>query len=101
MSAPTLNDLTELPVWLAWQGEPAKPGASPRKVHYAARNSARRGSSTDRETWGPRQAATARVAGALPKPCGIGGLGIVLTALDAETALCGIDLDTRRGKGWG
>src|SRR5207302_168353 len=43
----------------------------------------------------PRQAATARAA-ALPKPCGIGGVGIVLTALDGGTALCGLDLDSCR-----
>src|SRR5437764_7075527 len=48
---------------------------------------------TDPKTWGSRQAATARAA-ALPKPCGLGGVGIVLTALDDGTVLCGIDLDT-------
>jgi hypothetical protein len=94
VSAPTLNDLAELPVWLAWQGEAAgKPGAPPRKVPYATSGSGRRASATDPKTWGPRQAATARAA-ALPKPCGLGGVGIVLTALDDGTVLCGIDLDT-------
>jgi len=35
MSEPTLDDVAEVPVWLAWQGEPAKPGEPPRKVPYA------------------------------------------------------------------
>jgi hypothetical protein len=39
MIDPTLDDLAELPIWLAWQGEAAaKSGAPPGKVPYAANN---------------------------------------------------------------
>jgi hypothetical protein len=96
LSDPSLDDLAELPVWVAWQGETAaKPGAAPKKVPYSAITIGSRASVTNPKTWGPRAAATARAA-ALPKACGLGGVGIVLTALQNGVSLCGIDLDTCR-----
>jgi hypothetical protein len=55
MIDPTLNDLAELPIWLAWQGEAAaKPGAPSGKVPYAANDRPRCASwRADLQPWGP------------------------------------------------
>jgi len=98
MSAPrniTLASLADLPRWVAWQTEDRNGKAT--KVPYDARKQ-RKAKANDPTTWGTRAQAEV-TAGKLPKPYGIGGVGLELGSLDGDNAglnLAGIDLDTCR-----
>jgi hypothetical protein len=89
----TLDDLAETAIWLAWQGEVLNSGKVT-KVPY--RRVGRKASSTNPTTWASREVARARSQG-LPRPAGIGGVGIVLGQIVRDDlVLVGIDLDTCR-----
>ncbi len=82
--------------WVAWQEEDrpgAKPGDNPTKVPYAPDGEKAR--ADDPRTWGTRAAAEQRAA-LLPKPYGLGGIGIELGGADDGRWLAGVDLDTCR-----
>ena len=88
-----LSSLAATPRWVAWQtedrnGKPTKVPYSPGGGKAMANNPA---------TWGIRAAAEAR-ANKLPKPFGMGGVGLQLGELDNGDGLvlAGIDLDTCR-----
>src|SRR5580704_5849701 len=97
MNAPpttqTLSDAlaiyADLPLWVAWQQEPdgKKPPFNPKSDRQAEIN--------EPATWGTLVAAVGR-AERLPKPTGLGGIGIVLAALSEHEHIGGIDLDTCR-----
>jgi hypothetical protein len=88
-----LAGLSELRVWVAWQGEPAA-GGKVTKVPYYVNGRLMHASSTDAGTWGTREEAS-RWHASLPKPCpGMHGTGVVLTGIGDDLHACGIDLDT-------
>jgi len=91
----TLDDLADLPRWVAWQTEKPEGREKPTKVPYAPGSGTRKAASDDDATWGTRRAAQ-ETADRLPKPCGAGGPGIVLGDMGAGKGLAGIDLDTCR-----
>lgn len=88
----TLANLAVAPRWVAWQQE-VRPGGKPTKVPYAPKGEKAR--ADDPRTWGRRDAAEARAA-ILPKPYGMGGVGIELGAESDGRWLFGVDLDTCR-----
>jgi putative DNA primase/helicase len=91
-----LADLADLPIWVPWQGEPPeKPGAQPKKVPWRAKGRAGHAAVTNPADWAARAMATAR-SNNLPRPCGSGGIGVVLAEIGNKEALVGIDLDTCR-----
>ncbi len=93
---PTLATLATTPRWVAWQQEPR--GNAITKVPYNPAGGARgaKAKPDDPDTWGTRAAALER-AEALPKPCELGGVGIMLGGLDG-LHLGGLDLDTCRAE---
>ena len=98
MSALTLADLADLPIWVAWQGERTDSGKITKVPKVSTHRNA---SSTDPSTWATRTAAVDR-AEALSKPEGIGGKGIVLgREVEEELVLVGFDLDTCRAANGG
>jgi putative DNA primase/helicase len=89
----TLNVLGNAPFWVAWQTEDRKDG-KPTKVPYSPRRG--KAEANNPKTWGTRAAAESRAA-RLPKPYGLGGIGLELTELGGTgNRLGGIDLDTCR-----
>ncbi|WP_245903476.1 phage/plasmid primase, P4 family [Humitalea rosea] len=90
----TLASLANAPRWVAWQVEGRGAKSKPTKVPYAP--DGRKAKADDPDTWGTRTAALSR-ANCLPKPFGIGGIGIELGAHD-DLAIGGIDLDTCRAE---
>jgi hypothetical protein len=88
----TLNELAPQPRWVAWQAQERDPGKPPTKVPYAPRNG-HQARADDPRTWGTRAAAESR-AGSLPKPFGIGGVGIEFGELADGICLGGVDLDS-------
>ena len=89
----TLDALSSVRCWVAWQTEDREPGKPPTKVPYAPeRLGDRLARANAPGTWGTRQQARDR-ADRLPKPYGIGGIGIEFTVLDDGRALAGVDLD--------
>lgn len=95
----TLASLAPLSCWVAWQQEvrQGKPGAKPgkpTKVPYNPLTRAR-ASANKPATWGPRSKAAERAA-TLPKPFGLGGVGLQLAALNDGRSVGGVDLDTCR-----
>lgn len=93
----TLADLADLPRWVAWQVEDAKPDARGKvratKLPYAP--GGHKAHADKPRTWGTR-AACERRAALLPQPYGIGGVGIELGDMGDGRTLGGIDLDTCR-----
>ena len=90
----SLTSLPGLPRWVAWQTEDRKPGKPSTKVPYNPHTD-RPAKADDARTWGNRDAAERRAA-LLPKPYGLGGVGIELGDLGDGLSLGGIDLDSCR-----
>jgi putative DNA primase/helicase len=94
----TLATLAPLPCWVAWQKELRGKGKNPKptKLPYNPRGKhPRMAMANDAATWGTRQQAAA-MAARLPRPYGIGGIGIEFTMLDDGRNTGGVDLDTCR-----
>lgn len=89
----TLAGFAELPRWVAWQTELRPNGKASTKVPYAP--DGRKAKANAPRTWGLRDIAEERAA-LLPKPYGLGGIGIELGTMDDGRSLGGIDLDTCR-----
>jgi hypothetical protein len=91
----TLALLADAPRWVAWQTEnrmDIKGKLTPTKVPYAPDGG--KAHADKPHTWGTRAAADRRAA-KLPKPFGLGGVGIELGDI-GERMLGGIDLDSCR-----
>lgn len=88
----TLATLAPLPHWVAWQVEDRKDGKAT-KVPYSP--DGRKAKADAPSTWGDRNAAEQRAA-LLPKPYGLGGVGIEFCKLGDGSAIGGIDLDACR-----
>ena len=86
----TTASLAMRPVWVAWQLEDRN-GAKT-KVPYIT---AQRKAEANAARWLQRAEAE-KLHGMLPKPHGMGGIGLEFTVLDDGRALGGIDLDTCR-----
>jgi putative DNA primase/helicase len=86
----TLAALADRPLWVAWQQQD-RPGGKPTKVPYSPLRGLAR--ADDPRTWGTRQQAEVRAA-SLPRPYGIGGVGIELGELGNGTSIGGVDLDS-------
>jgi hypothetical protein len=86
--------LSDHPRWVAWQTEEREPGKPRTKVPYSPVSGAK-ARADDPSTWGSRSAAEARAA-RLPKPFGVGGVGIQLGDLGDGRSIGGIDLDSCR-----
>src|SRR3978361_1401481 len=89
----SLAALPSLPRWVAWQTEIRQPGKPPTKIPYSPNG--KKAMADQPATWGPVGAAETRAA-LLPKPFGMGGVGIELGDLGDGRALGGVDLDTCR-----
>ena len=94
----TLTAMATWPCFVAWQTEDRGDGKPPTKVPYAP--DGRKARANQRSTWGTRAAAE-EMAAKLPKPYGVGGVGLEFAPLDDGRALAGIDLDTCRDPGTG
>ena len=97
-AAISLDDLADLPRWIAWRLElrSAKDGKTKEtKVLYNPHAPDWKASSTDPATWGARADAE-QAWHAIRRQAlrGVGGVGIVLGQLDREYHLLGIDLDS-------
>jgi len=92
-----LSDLADRPIWVAWQTEdwPSGKTVKPTKVPYAP--DGRRARANVPNTWGIRALAEATAA-KLPRPYGLGGIGVEFTHLEAGWRMGGIDLDTCRAQ---
>jgi putative DNA primase/helicase len=86
-----------MPIWVSWQTENRKDG-KPTKVPYGP--DGRRAKADAPATWGTRPQAEA-MAARLPKPHGIGGVGIEFPPLGNGRSLGGVDLDTCRNPATG
>ncbi|BDG74052.1 virulence-associated E family protein [Roseomonas fluvialis] len=84
---PTLASLATIPRWVAWQTQDRD--GKPTKVPFQS-NGAKAKADTP-STWCGRAAARER-ADLLPKPYGVGGVGIMLGQYE-DLALAGLDLD--------
>jgi hypothetical protein len=91
----TLAALAPLPYWVAWQTEVRRGTKTekPTKVPYAPQGGEAHADKP--HTWGNRPAAEKRAI-MLPKPFGIGGVGLEFTSLGDGRSLAGIDLDACR-----
>ena len=89
----TLDNLASRPLWVAWQTEDREPGKEPTKVPHSPQGGNAR--ANDPATRGTRAAAEA-LAASLPRPYGLGGIGLELADLGNGFRLGGIDLDTCR-----
>ena len=91
----TLDTLAPRPIWVGWQTE-SRAGGKPTKVPYCPSNG-RKAEADNPHTWASRE--SARVcADRLPKPYGIGGVGLQLADLGDGRSIGGIDLDSCREK---
>lgn len=88
-----LADLLPLSRWVAWQTEMRQPGKPPTKVPYAPNG--RKAMADKPATWGTYADAEARAA-LLPKPFGLGGVGLELGDIADGRSIGGLDLDTCR-----
>jgi len=86
-----LADLAAVPRWVAWQTEIRN--RRPTKVPYSPSGAKARADNP--ATWGIRTQAEMR-RDALPKPHGLGGIGLELGDLGDGRIMGGIDLDTCR-----
>ena len=86
----TLDTLADLPVWVAWQA--MERNGKVTKVPFV---SLTRQARANAEIWLTRHVAQ-KVMEDLPRPHGIGGVGIEFCTSDDGRALGGIDLDTCR-----
>jgi hypothetical protein len=85
------KSIAALPRWVAWQIEGRGAKGKPTKVPYNPMTG-RKAMADSPRTWGARAAAEARAL-QLPRPFGIGGVGLELGMHDG-IAIGGIDLDT-------
>lgn len=90
-----LDEFVSLPRWVAWQAENRKGKTT--KIPYHA-NGVGRAASDDPSTWGTREEAESS-AEKLPRPLGVGGIGLMLGDLGDGRALGGVDLDACRDVG--
>jgi len=90
----SLGSLRAAQRWVAWQTEEREAGKPATKVPYSACGNGK-ARADDAATWGTRHAAEARAA-RLPKPFGLGGVGIELGDTGDGMSLGGIDLDSCR-----
>ena len=86
----TTASLAFMPIWVGWQLE-GRDGAVTKVPYVAVGQRAR----ANAHRWLTRAAAE-NLDTILPKPHGIGGIGLEFTTLDDGRALAGIDLDTCR-----
>lgn len=87
------DGLSGCPAWVAWQAE-HREGKNGRKVPYSPRGG--EAATNDPNTWGTRAEAQAR-ADKLPKPEGMGGVGLILGEnIIAGEFVSGLDLDVCR-----
>jgi primase-polymerase (primpol)-like protein len=93
----TLDDLADLPRWVAWRLEQRqnKDGKTKEtKVPYNPNAPERKAASDDPTTWGTRAEAEQGWQAIRRQALrGVGGVGIVLGQLDDDYYLMGIDLD--------
>ena len=89
----TLASLAATRCWVAWQVEARKLGEKPTKVPYSP--GGYRASANKPASWGTREAAAKRAA-LLPRPFGLGGVGLEFTTLGDGRCTGGIDLDSCR-----
>src|SRR6516165_2471197 len=87
--AVTLDSLAPQKCWVAWQIECSPHRPEPTKVPYIGIG---RPAKANAETWLTRAQAEV-VDKQLPKPHGVGGIGLELTAVSSELAMGGVDLD--------
>ena len=91
----TLATLAHLPRWVPWQTMRRDGPDSPvTKVPFNPHSSGK-ARADDPATWGTREAAEAHAA-RLPKPFGMGGVGIEFGGLADRRCIGGVDLDTCR-----
>lgn len=90
----TLALLANREMWVPWQTE-QREGGKPTKVPYRADGSGARAKADDPRTWGTRADAE-MVAARLPKPFGMGGVGLQFKDLGFGLRTGGVDLDTLR-----
>ena len=90
----TTASLAPLLCWVAWQTELRHGTKKATKVPYSPTGQ-RRAKADAPSTWGTREQAETRAA-ALPKPYGLGGVGVEFTVLDDGRSTGGIDLDDCR-----
>jgi len=88
----TLAHLAGVPRWVAWQTED-RPDGKPTKVPYSP--DGRKARANAPRTWGTRDKAEIQHL-RLPKPYGLGGVGIEFGDLSNGLSIGGIDLDTCR-----
>ena len=86
----TLAALADRPLWVAWQQQD-RPGGKPTKVPYGPHGRPAR--ANDPRSWGTRLQAEV-CAATLPRPYGIGGVGIELGEPGNGTSIGGVDLDS-------
>lgn len=91
-TAVTIAALGPVACWVAWQTEDRQNG-KPTKVPYSPTGARARADAPS--SWGTRASAET-MAAKLPKPYGLGGVGIELGDLADGSAIGGIDLDTCR-----
>lgn len=88
-----LREFADYKIWVAWQTEAKRGSLKPSKIPYNPRGGAAK--SNDSSTWGTLIEAQ-RKAMSLPKPHGLGGVGIMLARINGDLCLGGIDLDSCR-----
>ena len=88
----TLATLATALRWVAWQTQDRSDGKPTKVPHSPAGTLAK---ADDPSTWGTRSDAETRAA-RLPKPYGLGGVGIELGDLGTGLAVGGVDLDACR-----
>ena len=90
----TLAGMATMPAWVAWQQENREDG-KPTKIPYSPNG--RRAKADQPGTWGTRAQAEARAA-ILPKPFGMGGVGLAFCSSENGMNYGGIDLDSCRDR---
>lgn len=88
-----LSALSDYRIWVAWQTETKRASLKPSKIPYSPHGGPAK--SNDDSTWGTLNEAQRR-AMSLSKPHGLGGVGIMLTRINKDLRLGGIDLDSCR-----
>lgn len=89
----TVASLATSPRWVAWQTDRRTDTDNPTKLPYAPRTG-RKAKADDPSTWGTRTEAETRAA-TLPKPFGLGGIGIELGIMPGEDyGIAGFDADS-------
>lgn len=86
-----LEKFSDFNIWVAWQTEAKSGSPKPSKIPYSPHGGAAK--SNDASTWGTLNEAQCKAL-SLPKPHGLGGVGIMLTQIHGDLRLGGIDLDS-------